>query len=136
MFLEVFLESLAAEDRSIEHEYASLLLSIDGLRHPLLQELTCVKKPDHGDYNISISDYNTLRLPILRGLLGSNLYTNVLLIKVEAILNNLNSALEREIGSNAADSALENQAFVGYCIKGFSAMRSICSVSVATVPHS
>ncbi|KAF8629073.1 hypothetical protein AX15_003568 [Amanita polypyramis BW_CC] len=110
MFLETFLESLAAEDRSIEHEYASLLLSIDGLRHPLLQGLTCVEKSDRGDYNISISDFSTLRLPILR-----------------VILDNLNSALERGIGSSAADLALENRTFVGYCIKGFSVMRNVCS---------
>lgn len=64
MFLEVFLESLAAEEQSIEHEYASLLLTIDGLRHPLFQGLT---EPGLGDYHFSIGEYSALRFPFLQG---------------------------------------------------------------------
>ncbi|KAK2465640.1 hypothetical protein APHAL10511_002184 [Amanita phalloides] len=110
MFLEVFLESFAAEEHTIEHEYASLLLSIDGLRHPLLQELTCMERPGHADYDFSEHEYSALKSVIL-----------------QTIFRNLNGLLEHEAESSVADSALRNQKFMGYCIKCFSAMRSVSS---------
>ena len=64
MFLDVFLESLAAEEQTIEHEYVSLLLTIDGLRHPLFQGLM---EPVLGDYHFSIPEYSALRFPFLKG---------------------------------------------------------------------
>lgn len=54
----------------------------------------------------------------------------MLLTKVEAILHNLNRVLEHGVASNALDSAFSSHILVGYCTKGFSAMRSISSVSV------
>ena len=70
MFLDVFLESLVTEELTIEQDYASLLLTIDGLRHPLFQGLT---EPSLGDYNFSIPQYSSLRFPFLQGLSNSNI---------------------------------------------------------------
>ncbi|KAF8630760.1 hypothetical protein AX17_005355 [Amanita inopinata Kibby_2008] len=111
MFFEIFLESLATDRVMIEHDYLSLLLSIDSLQHPLLRGLACVEKPVEGDYVISVSEYSALRLPIL-----------------QVIFTNLNQIIENEEKSGTLDLALDSQKFVGYCIKGFSAMRRISSV--------
>lgn len=53
-----------------------------------------------------------------------------LLTQVKAISNNLNHVLEHDRVSNPLDSALSSQTFIGYFIKGLSAMRSISSVSI------
>ena len=54
----------------------------------------------------------------------------MLLTEVKAILRNLNRALEHDMASNVLGSTFNSQILVGYCIKGFSAMRSISSVSI------
>ena len=67
MFCGVLLESLATGESTIECEYASLLLSIDRLQHPLLQGLEYLRDRDKGNFIISFAEFPALRLPILKG---------------------------------------------------------------------
>jgi hypothetical protein len=39
--MEVMVEALVSRQSEVESEFISLLLSIDGLRHPLLQGISC-----------------------------------------------------------------------------------------------
>ncbi|PFH51057.1 hypothetical protein AMATHDRAFT_3443 [Amanita thiersii Skay4041] len=112
MFLEAFFESLVVDQITIEHEYVSMLLSIDGLQHPLFQHMDRIEKFDHGSYNIHESQYLVLKLPIL-----------------QVVLSNLDEIISRVEESNdqANAGSSNSQQFVDYCIKGFSAMRGILS---------
>ncbi|KIL65538.1 hypothetical protein M378DRAFT_10669 [Amanita muscaria Koide BX008] len=107
MFLEVFFESLAVDEPTIEHEYVSSLLSVDGLQHPLLRELTSFHELNQPRCNISSTEFSTLRLPVLK-----------------VVLTSLNNALERQ---NGARSDPDVQKYIGYCIKCFSTIRSVFS---------
>lgn len=44
----------------MEHQYVSLLFSIDGLQHPLLDGLALQKGPD-GDYLVAGAEFKPLR---------------------------------------------------------------------------
>ena len=48
----------------MEHQYASLLFSIDGIRHPLLDGLTLQRGPD-GDYIVERTDFKALRRTVI-----------------------------------------------------------------------
>jgi hypothetical protein len=57
-YMEVMVEALVSRQSEVESEFISLLLSIDGLRHPLLQGISC-------DLISADTDYQT-NLPELR----------------------------------------------------------------------
>ena len=57
-------ESLVTPELTIEHQYASLLFSIDGLRHPLVDGLALQKSLD-GDFVVTGTDFKPLRLSII-----------------------------------------------------------------------
>ena len=126
MFLEVFFESLAVDEPTIEHEYVSLLLSVDGLQHPLLRELTSFHELNQPRCNISSAEFSTLRFPVLKGTRGiidiALLYSR----GRQVVFTSLNNALERQ---NGAGSDQDVQKYIDYCIKCFSTIRSIFSVS-------
>jgi hypothetical protein len=63
-FLKVLWESLVSSKITIEHEYASLLFSIDGLRHPLLRGLPCHLGPNDVDLDMTKQTFLNLRLQI------------------------------------------------------------------------
>lgn len=64
-FVRVLLTSLVPIRFAHEHEFASALLNIDGLKHPLLEKLPCVAEDD-GRYALTIRDLEELRLAMLR----------------------------------------------------------------------
>ncbi|KAL0953447.1 hypothetical protein HGRIS_004680 [Hohenbuehelia grisea] len=64
-FLTVLLISLAAVKVTIEHEYVSLLLSIDGLQHDLLRGLVLDRPNDTADFDISRAQFGVIRASIL-----------------------------------------------------------------------
>ncbi|KAF7356820.1 Protein mms22 [Mycena venus] len=100
-FLVVLFESFASWHTTSEDDYIKLLLSIDGQQHPLLEGVSW--DPDVLNDTASNIDPLTARLPLLR-----------------AILGNLNNCLT-ESGRPAED----NEKYVGYCIKMFSAMKNV-----------
>lgn len=63
-FFDVFYESLVAPELTIEHEYVSLLSSVDGLHHPLLVGLTLQKRLD-GDYLVTETDFEPFRRVVI-----------------------------------------------------------------------
>ena len=48
----------------MEHQYASLLFSVDGLQHPLLDDLALQKGLD-GNYLVTEPDFEPLRLTVI-----------------------------------------------------------------------
>jgi len=48
----------------MEHQYASLLFSVDGLQHPLVNGLALQRGLD-GDYLVTGPDFEPLRLTII-----------------------------------------------------------------------
>jgi hypothetical protein len=63
-FIDVLLESLVSSTVTMEHEYVSLLFSVDGLRHPLLHNVACERRAD-GDYFVSQFSFEESRVDIL-----------------------------------------------------------------------
>lgn len=58
---------MVAHGVSIEHEYAALLFSIDGLRHRILRSLPVQRESDGEDYYLSKDQFLGERLSILEG---------------------------------------------------------------------
>ncbi|KAK0488920.1 Mus7/MMS22 family-domain-containing protein [Armillaria novae-zelandiae] len=104
-FLEAILEFLVPISVTVEHQFLSQVLSIDGCQHPLLKDIPFQPEND-GDYHLSEEDFIVLRPAFVKGIFSA-----------------LNSRL---LDQNLAN---ENELFVGYCIKLFSRMRSSYSVS-------
>jgi hypothetical protein len=63
-FFDVLFESLVTLELTIEHQYVSLLFSIDGLQHPLLDGLVLQKTLD-GDYIVTENDFKPFRRTII-----------------------------------------------------------------------
>ncbi|KAK1215476.1 hypothetical protein PQX77_021910 [Marasmius sp. AFHP31] len=70
LFLELLPLALipvsTSSELTVEHEFISLLLSIDGARHPVLQKLPFARARSADDYKISIPDLQDARLEALR----------------------------------------------------------------------
>ncbi|CDO69890.1 hypothetical protein BN946_scf184884.g49 [Trametes cinnabarina] len=64
-FVDVLFESLATPTVTLEHEYASLLWSIDKLHHPLFRGLSVGETGDDGDYHLTKHDFSEKRLELL-----------------------------------------------------------------------
>ena len=52
-FMDVLFKSMATQNITLEHDYASLLFSIDRLRHPLLSNLPIDPPAADGDYHLT-----------------------------------------------------------------------------------
>lgn len=63
-FFDVLLESLVTSELTMEHQYVSLLFSIDGLQHPLVDGLALHRGLD-GDYIVTALDFEPLRLTVI-----------------------------------------------------------------------
>ncbi|KAL5531552.1 hypothetical protein ACEPAG_4429 [Sanghuangporus baumii] len=75
-FFAVLLQCLVAYRVTMENEYLSTLLSVDGLRHPFLRELPVTRASEQEEYRLSRSDFLEKREALIAG-----------------IFNNLNSIL-------------------------------------------
>ena len=60
-FFDVLFESVVTPEVTMEHQYVSLLFSIDGLQHPLVGGLALQRGLD-GDYLVTKLDFEPLRL--------------------------------------------------------------------------
>ena len=65
-FIDVLMQALVTAKVTIEHEYMSLLLSIDGLRHPLLEDMPCTREEEAVDYKIVKKDFLDKRLSFVQ----------------------------------------------------------------------
>lgn len=65
-FIDVLMQALAAAKVTIEHEYMSLLFSIDGLRHPLLEDMPCMREEEAADFKMSQKDFLDKRLSFVQ----------------------------------------------------------------------
>ena len=61
-FLEVFMQSLATSKLTLEHKYASLLFSIDGLCHQFLRNVFPGEVNNSGDYSLSEQEFAEYRI--------------------------------------------------------------------------
>ena len=59
-FFDVLFESLVTSELTMEHQYVSLLFSVDGLQHPLINGLVLQRGLD-GDYPVTEQDLKPLR---------------------------------------------------------------------------
>jgi len=63
-FFDVLFESLATSELTMEHQYVSLLFSIDGLQHPLVDGIALQRGLD-GDYLVTEQEFNPLRMTVI-----------------------------------------------------------------------
>ncbi|KAJ8094690.1 hypothetical protein PM082_010696 [Marasmius tenuissimus] len=109
-FLELFPLALipisTSSELTVEHKFISLLLSIDGARHPVLQKLPFARARSADDYRISITDLQDTRLEALR-----------------CFFNNVNGVLQREDMNGTTGPDTDGQKYLGWCIGLLSALR-------------
>ena len=65
-FVAVLLVATLSYKTTIEHEYASMVLSLDGLQHPLLRGAPVDPVPGTKKYEISRVDYDTVREQLIK----------------------------------------------------------------------
>ncbi|KAH9851730.1 Mus7/MMS22 family-domain-containing protein [Lenzites betulinus] len=75
-FINVLLECLATRAVTLEHDYASLLFSVDRLHHPLLHDLPVGDPHEDGDYHLTRHEFSEKRLPFVEKIL-QNLSDNL-----------------------------------------------------------
>lgn len=64
-FISVLLQSLVIRRLTMENEYISLLLSLDGLHYPLLHEIPVKKLPEKEDFHLTPGEYFEARVSII-----------------------------------------------------------------------
>ncbi|KAI0647862.1 Mus7/MMS22 family-domain-containing protein [Trametes meyenii] len=64
-FVNVLFEAMATRVVTLEHDFVSLLLSIDRLRHPLFQDLPVGARGEDGDYHLTKQEFTEKRLTFL-----------------------------------------------------------------------
>ncbi|KAL1950542.1 hypothetical protein VTO73DRAFT_5666 [Trametes versicolor] len=106
-FINVLFECLAARLVTLEHDYASLLFSVDKLHHPLLHELPVGDPGVDGDYHFTKHEFAEKRLAFLGRMLNN-------------LSDNLNAEAEGE-SSLTAHNNIHITSVIGF----MSAMRDI-----------
>ncbi|KAI0357556.1 hypothetical protein OH77DRAFT_1510566 [Trametes cingulata] len=108
-FVDVLFASIAAHPVTLEHEYASLLFSIDRLHHPLFHNLPIDDPGDDGDYHLTKHTFMEKRLALL-----------------EQMVKNLSDNLAEEAAGDHSLTAA-NQIHITSVISFLSTMRDILS---------
>ena len=62
----MLLESLVAYRVTVEHEYVSLVFTMDGLRHTMLRGIPIQREYEQDDFSLSKAQYLDLRFQITR----------------------------------------------------------------------
>ncbi|KAI0916960.1 hypothetical protein AcW2_007217 [Taiwanofungus camphoratus] len=104
-FLDILMESIVTPRVTLEHEYASLVFSIDGLRHRFLHDIPCEKQEGSADFQLSRKDFLEARLSIL-----------------ERMFANLADTLSKEAAGEVALTA-HNQTCLGFMVTMLSTMQ-------------
>ncbi|ESK97673.1 hypothetical protein Moror_17446 [Moniliophthora roreri MCA 2997] len=66
VFVEALFWALVPDEPTIEHKFISLLLSLDGLKHALLQGLAVERSESNADYAITAIDLQAKRVSFIR----------------------------------------------------------------------
>ncbi|KIY52878.1 hypothetical protein FISHEDRAFT_69342 [Fistulina hepatica ATCC 64428] len=103
-YIDLFCGALACARVTIEHEYITLVMSLDGLKHPLFRGIAEPNKNAQGEYVLTPEELTTRRLEI-----------------VGALFRNTEDAL-MTAGNQVA---LDAPRYVGCCIRFFSALKAI-----------
>ncbi|KAI9066820.1 hypothetical protein FKP32DRAFT_1673568 [Trametes sanguinea] len=106
-FVDVLFESLATPSVTLEHEYASLLFSIDRLHHPLFRDLVIGDLGVDGDYHLTKHEFTEHRLAML-----------------QTMLKNLSNDLESEANGDH-DLTARNHIHITSVVAFLSTMRDI-----------
>ncbi|KAI0769083.1 Mus7/MMS22 family-domain-containing protein [Trametes elegans] len=106
-FIDVLFECMATPIITLEHDYTSLLFSIDRLHHPLFHDLPAGAPGDDGDYHLAKHEFSEKRLALLRGM-----------------FTNLSSSLEAESDGDGSLTA-RNQIHITSVIAFLSTMKDI-----------
>ncbi|KAG2355797.1 methyl methanesulfonate-sensitivity protein 22 [Suillus spraguei] len=64
-FIEVLLACTVPSKTTIEHEYASIVFTLDGLRHPLLRGVLAEPSTGSSTFEISLEEYSTVRQTLI-----------------------------------------------------------------------
>ncbi|KAH7890678.1 Mus7/MMS22 family-domain-containing protein [Phlebopus sp. FC_14] len=105
-FVGVFLVSTLSQKTTIEHEFASLLFTLDGLQHPLLRGAPFAPLPGSRKFDISRDEYERARLPL-----------------IDVVFSNIAGCLRLRLDA-------ESQSYAGFLVSVLSAMRDIYEVFV------
>ena len=113
-FIEVLFRALAAPTITLEHDYASLLFSVDRCCHSLFRGVQPLIEPpgEDGDYHLTKFEFIEKRLLIL-----------------EAMLASLSARLDEEQGAASRDLGSANQRHLTSVTTFFSTMKDIHTVS-------
>ncbi|RPD62610.1 hypothetical protein L226DRAFT_458818, partial [Lentinus tigrinus ALCF2SS1-7] len=106
-FVDVLFASLVTPNVTIEHEYASLLFSIDRQHHPLFQELPLGDLGDDGDWHMKKHEFIEKRLAIL-----------------DVMLKNLANGLNAEARGNGTST--ESNVYITSVTMLLTTMKDIC----------
>ena len=66
-FLTVLLPCLVAYRITMENDYVSALLSVDGLRHPLLRGLPVTRRSEQEEFHMTRADFIDKRINFITG---------------------------------------------------------------------
>lgn len=64
-FIEVLLVCTVSFKTTIEHEYASIVFTLDGLRHPLLHGVLVEPSAGSSTFEISLEEHSTVRKTLI-----------------------------------------------------------------------
>ncbi|KAI0712388.1 methyl methanesulfonate-sensitivity protein 22 [Earliella scabrosa] len=108
-FVDVLFESMATPKVTIEHEYASLLFSIDCLRHPLFLDLPIDPPGEDNDYHLSKHQFIENRLAIL-----------------DTMLKNMSNAVNAAEASRNQEALARSGIYCTSVTKLLSTLKDIC----------
>ncbi|KAG2028500.1 hypothetical protein BDR03DRAFT_1077726, partial [Suillus americanus] len=98
-FIEVLLTCTVPSKTTIEHEYASIVFTLDGLRHPLLRGVLAEPSTGSSTFEILLEEYSTVRQTL-----------------IESVFANLAERLQDNIDP-------VNHKYLGFLVSMLSAMR-------------
>jgi hypothetical protein len=64
-FVEILLMGAVSLKTTIEHEYTSIVLTLDGLRHPLLRGVMAEPSAGSSTFEISLEEFSTIRQTLI-----------------------------------------------------------------------
>lgn len=124
-FIGVLLVATLSHKVTIEHEFVSVALSLDGLQHPLLRGAPL--QPIHGTrkYELSLADYEVAR--------GRLIESQTALAASDCHLTIVLAAFANTAGCLRVRVDAESQAYVELVVVMLSRMRDIYQVTVLFV---
>ncbi|KAG1746777.1 Mus7/MMS22 family-domain-containing protein, partial [Suillus paluster] len=108
-FIEVLLACTVSSKTTIEHEYASIVFTLDGLRHPLLRGVLAKPTTGPSTFKISLEEYATVRQTL-----------------IESVFANLAERFQDNIDP-------VNHKYLGFLVSMLSAMRDNYEVRAITL---